>query len=558
MLSINLVEKNVTTTHQFVPLNPLINMNLYANKRISLKLLLIVLLSLIPLIPIHSQAQQKSIKKVENPVFVFNNAFNSRGTSYTEIANVLSDLGYNGIEHREVEGIFELKEKMNNKGMKIYADYLKIDLDAEQPYLEEWKEAIPKLAGTDLVLWTHIHSKKFKPSDTKADKLIVPIVQELADLAKPYGIKVAIYPHFDLVVETAVHSSRLAQKIDRENVGAVFNLVHFLSEPGNPNLEATIKEIAPQLIIASISGGDKSDNFKQMPMQKKVRPVGVGTYDVYNTVKLLLDNGYKGPIGFQCYLIEGEPKDFLKTSIESWKHYVQLYESGVNTISKQEQKEGWQLLFDGVSSNGWRGITKENFPQNGWEVMAGELRVNAVNGEESANGGDIVTTEKYGPDFEMKWEWKMYTVGGNSGVKYFVQEENTHKGSYSSGYGYGLEYQILDDANHPWMKEGKMTPNDYHTIGSLYEFFPAASTKKVMPLGKWNTSRIVSKDNQVEHWLNGEKILSYERGGKQFMKMLKKSKFKDVEGFGQEKNGHILLQDHGSKVYYRNIKIRQL
>jgi hypothetical protein len=148
----------------------------------------------------------------------------------------------------------------------------------------------------------------------------------------------------------------------------------------------------------------------------------------------------------------------------------------------------------------------------------------------------------------------MLTKGGNSGLKYYVKEELTSEGSY----GYGLEYQILDDDNHPWMLEGKMSPNDYHTIGALYEFFAPSETKVVKPLGQWNTSRIVSHKNQVEHWLNGRKVLSYERGGKEYKEQLNKSKFKDIENFGQEERGHILLQDHGSLVYFRNIKIREL
>ena len=108
------------------------------------------------------------------------------------------------------------------------------------------------------------------------------------------------------------------------------------------------------------------------------------------------------------------------------------------------------------------------------------------------------------------------------------------------------------------MKNGKMVPNDYHTLGALYEFFAASPKKKPAPLGEWNRSRIVSKKKIVEHWLNGKKILSYERGGKEFLKMLGKSKFKHIKNFGQEDQGKILIQDHGGKVSYRNIKIRKL
>ena len=226
-----------------------------------------------------------------------------------------------------------------------------------------------------------------------------------------------------------------------------------------------------------------------------------------------------------------------------------------NTLTKKEIKKGWELLFNGENSEGWKGISLDHFPTQGWIINNGELKVNATDGAESGNGGDIVTIKSYGPDFELVWDWKMETVGGNSGLKYFVQENRTAKGRK---YGYGLEYQILDDMNHPWMKQGKMVPNDYHTLGALYEFFPASSNKKPAPLGEWNKSRILSKNNKVEHWLNGRKILAYERGGKAFMEMLSKSKFNKIENFGQEEKGKILLQDHGGKVSYRNVKIRKL
>lgn len=234
---------------------------------------------------------------------------------------------------------------------------------------------------------------------------------------------------------------------------------------------------------------------------------------------------------------------------------LSLFAQEHNTLSKKEIKKGWTLLFDGKTSDGWKGISKDHFPKHGWIIKDGELKVNATDGAESGNGGDIVTTDVYGPNFDLKWEWKMETVGGNSGLKYFVQENRTKKGKK---YGYGLEYQILDDMNHPWMKNGKMVPNDYHTMGSLYEFFPASAKKSPAPLGEWNQSRIICKNNKVEHWLNGKKILTYERGGEEFIEMLKKSKFKHIKNFGQEENGKILLQDHGGKVSYRNVKIRTL
>jgi len=168
-------------------------------------------------------------------------------------------------------------------------------------------------------------------------------------------------------------------------------------------------------------------------------------------------------------------------------------------------------------------------------------------------GGSIITTEKY-ENFELAWEWKMVTPGANSGLKYFVVERKTDKG----GYGYGIEFQILDDLNHDWMKNGKMKPNDYHTLGSAYELFKPSPDKRPKKLGKWNKCKLVSDNGKIEHWLNGKKILEYDRFSEEFKEKVAASKFKDVESFGLHKEGHILLQDHASEVYFRNIKIRKL
>jgi hypothetical protein len=143
--------------------------------------------------------------------------------------------------------------------------------------------------------------------------------------------------------------------------------------------------------------------------------------------------------------------------------------------------------------------------------------------------------------------------GGNSGVKYVVQEGR----SENEKYGYGLEYQILDDANHSWMKQGKLKPGDYYTVGGLYNLYPPVN-KKLKPLGTYNQSKIIVKGDHVEHWLNGLKVLEYSRGSQEFEKRVSQSKFKDIENFGQDEQGHILLQDHGNQVCFKNIKVKIL
>ncbi len=214
-----------------------------------------------------------------------------------------------------------------------------------------------------------------------------------------------------------------------------------------------------------------------------------------------------------------------------------------------QTKSDWEYLLKDGEVSQWRSDRNDSFPEAGWTVEGDVLIVNALQEEDSLKAGNLVTRNTYG-NFELYFEWKMIT--GNSGVKYFVPG----KGDSWDLYGPGPEFQLLDDDNHPWMLEGKMLPNDYHTLGACYELYEADSAKKPAPLGEWNSSRIVSKDGLVEHWLNGKKILEYNRFSADFANRVSKSKFREFSKFGQVERGHILLQDHPGEVHFRNIKIK--
>ncbi len=222
-----------------------------------------------------------------------------------------------------------------------------------------------------------------------------------------------------------------------------------------------------------------------------------------------------------------------------------------NLLSKKEMKDGWVLLFDGKTTIGWKGAFQDTFPNKGWKIEKGLLMVEPSDGSESTHGGDIVTLKEY-TNFELSVDFKL-TEGANSGVKYFVAANQATPTSPRSAY--GLEFQLLDDANHP---DAKLGSNGNRTLASLYDLIPASLAKPARPIGEWSTARIISKNNHIEHWLNGIKVLQYERGSDEYKALVAASKYKDIPNFGLIEKGRILLQDHGNRVYFKNVKIKKL
>ncbi len=219
-----------------------------------------------------------------------------------------------------------------------------------------------------------------------------------------------------------------------------------------------------------------------------------------------------------------------------------------NTLTEAEQKEGWKLLWDGKSSEGWRGAKLDEFPKSGWVMENGILKVMPSNGAESANGGDIVTTRTY-KNFILKAQFKI-TEGANSGIKYFVRPD-LNKGE---GSAIGCEFQILDDTRHPDAEKGV---KGNRKLGSLYDLIPAPDVKP-FDINNFNTALIVVYNNHVEHWLNGELMVQYERNNQEWNALVAYSKYKDWPDFGNQTEGNILLQDHGDEVWYKNVKILEL
>lgn len=242
---------------------------------------------------------------------------------------------------------------------------------------------------------------------------------------------------------------------------------------------------------------------------------------------------------------------------ESWPSDPDVPEFSylVNTLTENEKRKGWRLLWDGKTSKGWRGAKLDHFPESGWAIKDGILTVQGKGGAESRGPGDIITENLFS-NFELEVDF-MITEGANSGIKYFVDPE-LNKGE---GSAIGLEFQVLDDKKHADANNGV---GGNRTMGSLYDLIPAANlsesnrdVKRANAPGQWNRARIVVKNNHVEHWLNDVKVVEFERGSQIYRALVQKSKYKVWPNFGEAKAGHILLQEHGDTVHYRNIKIRE-
>jgi hypothetical protein len=248
-------------------------------------------------------------------------------------------------------------------------------------------------------------------------------------------------------------------------------------------------------------------------------------------------------LGSAIILSCGAPKqDHLSTNDSTAVRKDSVESSPLNRLTPEEVQNGWKLLFDGKTMQGWR--VYKNMENDSWEVKDGTLHCKPFRENETNKRADILTVDQY-ENFELAFDW-MISPQGNSGVMFRVTEE------FDQPYASGPEYQVIDDEGYPGdLQKGQLS-------GANYDMhFPAAETK-VNPPGDWNESKLVVNNNHVEHWLNGLKVVEYELFSDEWKKRKAQSKWKDFPGYGMAKKGHIDLQDHTNEAWFRNIKIKPL
>ncbi len=218
----------------------------------------------------------------------------------------------------------------------------------------------------------------------------------------------------------------------------------------------------------------------------------------------------------------------------------------LNTLTDEEKEEGWKLLFDGLTTEGWHNYNKEGIG-SAWRVENGTLTIGGADGKgwSPDDGGDIVTDLEY-RNFILQLEWKIEPAG-NSGIIYNVIEDPEYNFTWLTG----PEMQILDDDVYPYAE------NRLHRAGALFGIIPC-SEDVTNPADQWNHVKLVSKYGNIQHWLNGHKVVDYQLGSDEWNKLVLKSTFKDVPDFAKSRTGRIALQDHDNRVWFRNIKILEL
>ena len=240
-------------------------------------------------------------------------------------SKLMKELDFDGMELMGLNRMDEKLTALDQQNLQLFMVYIRIDLEKEEHFDPRLFDFIKKVKNKGVTLWFPIQSDKFKASDSAGDELCISIIQKIADFANDYGVNVALYPHAGFWLEKIGDSVRLTKKINRRNVGAVFNLCHFLKVDERNHLGEKLIESVPYLAAVSINGADEGVT-NEMGWDRLIQPLGKGSFDVLKVLQILKENHYSGPVGLQCYAIPGRPEEFLKVSLSGWKSLLKQLE----------------------------------------------------------------------------------------------------------------------------------------------------------------------------------------------------------------------------------------
>ena len=275
-------------------------------------------------------AGEKPKRALANPFFAFHNGVKDAtyDTPQKQVA-LLERLGYDGMEMNGLDGFAELQGELDRQGLKLFTVYVNVNLDPGQPaYDPRLPEVVRSLKGRPTMLWLNVTSRAgtYAPSSREGDAAALAAIGEVADMARASGLRVMLYPHVWLWLETVDHAISLVEKLGRPDVGLTFNLPHWLAQtsPGDEKgLRDLLARARPHLFAVSINGAtniaDKSD--RGTIWKSLIQPLGQGTFDTYGLLKTLVDLGFEGPIGLQCYSIPGDKAEILAQSMAAWRGY---------------------------------------------------------------------------------------------------------------------------------------------------------------------------------------------------------------------------------------------
>jgi inosose dehydratase len=379
-------------------------------------------------------------------------------------------------------------------------------------------------------------------------KLLTEIGRRTADL----GIPVGFHNHMHNLGERPDEVRWILDAADPRYVKLELDTAHYHQGGGDP--VKAIREYRDRLLFLHIKDlespvpggtGHQSQDYRFVEL-------GRGKVDLKGVFAALDEVGFKGWAVVELDRVPDPsrtPKEagaISKKFLESLgltvgtSRATSAADPAPNQLTEAEKRAGWMLLFDGSTLNGWRGYKRPDAAGTRWTVAEGMLTIAPNDGKDTRGARDLISTATF-DRFDLTFEWKV-APGGNSGVKYFILED------MDSAIGH--EYQIIDDAKHP---DAAIGPE--RQTSSFYDVL-AAANREVKPAGEFNQSRVVVNGPGVEHWLNGVKVLEYELDSPALRAAIEDSKFKGVARFGKLQKGHILLQDHGDQVWYRNIKIK--